>query len=255
VGELARVHVRALRHRSLRAAIGGTMINATPPGWEMLPGSYAYSDPVYCRNCSYPLRELVSAKCPECGRVFDPEAPDSYLPQPRWLTARRKRRIGLALGSAALILTALVLLPPPYARFREFDINSGCERVAYEVFGRRVLVLKGASDFAAFAKRHLTPVGPPKWYTYSYWSPTDWRTVNFRGMRLRMDLQGLIHWFAKVESEGTPVPLEAKTRIAQAVLAVVAREHSPAYGATEAGGIAAWDETGAIIADWDPSNP
>jgi len=32
----------------------------------------------YCRGCHYNLRGLSAARCPECGRVFDPAVPGSY---------------------------------------------------------------------------------------------------------------------------------------------------------------------------------
>ena len=36
---------------------------------------------VYCRNCQYDLRSISTLSCPECGRAFDPEDPDTYLPR------------------------------------------------------------------------------------------------------------------------------------------------------------------------------
>ena len=33
------------------------------------------SDAARCRNCGYPLRQLPTTRCPECGRAFDPTDP------------------------------------------------------------------------------------------------------------------------------------------------------------------------------------
>jgi hypothetical protein len=35
----------------------------------------AVPDEALCLGCNYPLRGLVSARCPECGRPFDPADP------------------------------------------------------------------------------------------------------------------------------------------------------------------------------------
>jgi hypothetical protein len=36
----------------------------------------------YCRACRYFLRGVRSRRCPECGRAFDPDDPDTTLPVP-----------------------------------------------------------------------------------------------------------------------------------------------------------------------------
>lgn len=37
----------------------------------------------YCRGCAYILDGLASARCPECGRVFDSDDPRTYATRPR----------------------------------------------------------------------------------------------------------------------------------------------------------------------------
>ena len=37
---------------------------------------------INCRSCGYPLRHLDRARCPECGRAFDPKQMDTPLPDP-----------------------------------------------------------------------------------------------------------------------------------------------------------------------------
>ena len=62
----------------------------------------------YCRTCGYDLRGTVAAplRCPECGRGFDPDDPQSFrlLPLPHW--TRHLRR---ALWTAAVLLLGLAL--------------------------------------------------------------------------------------------------------------------------------------------------
>jgi hypothetical protein len=47
----------------------------------------------YCLDCFYNLRGLPAARCPECGRTFDPERPTTYsrtpYPEPRRAFASR----------------------------------------------------------------------------------------------------------------------------------------------------------------------
>jgi len=31
-----------------------------------------------CKTCHYPLAKLTTHRCPECGRVFDPDDPSTY---------------------------------------------------------------------------------------------------------------------------------------------------------------------------------
>lgn len=35
---------------------------------------------MYCRQCHYDLRALTSKRCPECGKAFNPNSPDSFYP-------------------------------------------------------------------------------------------------------------------------------------------------------------------------------
>jgi len=37
---------------------------------------------MYCLQCRYNLRDLPEHRCPECGRRFDPNDPESYDPNP-----------------------------------------------------------------------------------------------------------------------------------------------------------------------------
>ncbi len=33
---------------------------------------------IYCLSCEYPLLGLREPRCPECGRLFDPDNPATY---------------------------------------------------------------------------------------------------------------------------------------------------------------------------------
>lgn len=41
---------------------------------------------MYCRRCKYPLRQIPPPVCPECGGLFDPADPSTFLrsPSERW---------------------------------------------------------------------------------------------------------------------------------------------------------------------------
>lgn len=43
----------------------------------------------FCINCGYSLRGLSEARCPECGRVFDPSKPKTMARTPRRAALRR----------------------------------------------------------------------------------------------------------------------------------------------------------------------
>jgi hypothetical protein len=51
---------------------------------------------MYCRQCHYDLRSLTTNRCPECGKAFDPNNPDSFYSEYPSLGMRA----GIALESA-----------------------------------------------------------------------------------------------------------------------------------------------------------
>jgi hypothetical protein len=62
----------------------------------------------YCLGCAYPLDWLPETRCPECGRLFDPENPGTFARSPRkpWLSAflsTRRGRIAAALAVLAVV--------------------------------------------------------------------------------------------------------------------------------------------------------
>ena len=56
---------------------------------------------MYCRDCDYPLKQLTTPRCPECGRGFDAEDSKSFLrhkrhgPYGRWISRIRFAVISL----------------------------------------------------------------------------------------------------------------------------------------------------------------
>lgn len=42
-----------------------------------------------CLSCRYDLRELAEDRCPECGRLFDPEDPETFYTPPNRTSAIR----------------------------------------------------------------------------------------------------------------------------------------------------------------------
>jgi rubredoxin len=57
-----------------------------------------------CRNCGYDLRSLSQSRCPECGRVFNPARPWTYLDKP----VSGRGRLGAAFGGVVLIVSPLL---------------------------------------------------------------------------------------------------------------------------------------------------
>lgn len=66
---------------------------------------------MYCRKCAYPLAELASSACPECGLAFDRADPRSFHAQSRswsWLRIVAIGAVtGAGAGTVALLLVAL----------------------------------------------------------------------------------------------------------------------------------------------------
>ena len=61
----------------------------------------------YCRGCGYILDGLRHHACPECGRVFDPAAPATYLQQPKG--AIWKRCVAPILAAALALATSIAI--------------------------------------------------------------------------------------------------------------------------------------------------
>lgn len=79
--------------------------------------------PRYCLGCLYDLRGLSEHRCPECGAVFDPDDPATYLNQPD----RVERYLRLVdpvtwhlLGTMCCILLSMFVFVPilPMRMFR-----------------------------------------------------------------------------------------------------------------------------------------
>jgi hypothetical protein len=63
-----------------------------------------------CLNCRYDVRGLAAARCPECGRAFDPADATTFAgPLPAWI-ARRYRRSGRVVCWIPVVCAAAGLL-------------------------------------------------------------------------------------------------------------------------------------------------
>lgn len=207
---------------------------------------------MYCRRCTYPLRDLPAGACPECGGRFDPADPSTYAPRPPWLTARRKRRLVIASVTVAVVAAALILLPPPYARLSQYDLNSGRERVVHLVFGQAAFATAETSDFAAFAAQHLRPLGPPAWRSYHYSSPFGSARINFGSYDPLDRRRSLIRIFEWAGWRGAAVPLHEQIRLAETVLQLTAMGPDCSIEVTSEGGIEVWDADGRVVVGWHP---
>ncbi len=77
---------------------------------------------MFCRSWRYPLHDLDSNACPECGRSFDPDNPKTYMTEA--MTAREVDReaarmcvmpivfflVGIVVMGAALLFLIEILL-------------------------------------------------------------------------------------------------------------------------------------------------
>ena len=61
---------------------------------------------MHCRQCQYQLNGLDAGACPECGRHFDPEEPDTYATDR--LEEQRKRLLQAGGGVAAVLAAILI---------------------------------------------------------------------------------------------------------------------------------------------------
>lgn len=80
-------------------------MNKPPLQWPPLPSD----QPPRCLSCAYVLRGLDDFRCPECGREFRPDQPQTYTTKPPFLAWKFwLPGFVLALGGAAI--GALILL-------------------------------------------------------------------------------------------------------------------------------------------------
>ncbi len=68
---------------------------------------------MYCRRCSYNLKQLDTPRCPECGRSFDPMNPATYRKTPSRIGHRVKwvMKIVVFFVIILLILSFLPIWP------------------------------------------------------------------------------------------------------------------------------------------------
>lgn len=71
--------------------------------------------PRFCRACDYELRGLVTPRCPECGRPFNPANPRTYLSRP--LGHRRRQALRAAKLALRIVIPLLLLLPATWCWF------------------------------------------------------------------------------------------------------------------------------------------
>ena len=64
---------------------------------------------VFCRGCGYPLAGIDQARCPECGRPFDPDEPLTYLTAPGQRLTRAVDRLPRNVIPAGMVLLVFVV--------------------------------------------------------------------------------------------------------------------------------------------------
>lgn len=121
---------------------------------------------MYCLNCHYSLVGLDSARCPECGREFDPGNPTTFaesLVQGRELLRRVLIGIGALLSPLWLWLAILVLKAG--AVDFSYSITNRmifpCAFVA--IYGWLICVSSGRSSWKVLRNKGVAIVDRPKW--------------------------------------------------------------------------------------------
>jgi hypothetical protein len=116
----------------------------------------------FCRSCGYSLEGIQSARCPECGREFDPSNWET-MRHPRTLDesyGRAPGRVVLALTVVAVVSTVLAYASPePNAFFRK--LGEVMWLIAAVSVGMRVAcrwviparLLPGRAEWRVFARR------------------------------------------------------------------------------------------------------
>lgn len=80
---------------NLSSSIMATMVDQTA---TRSSNNAPTDDPgMYCRRCDYPLNDLNSTECPECGRAFSVDRPRTYRKRPRIRWLRGLMRVGFIL--------------------------------------------------------------------------------------------------------------------------------------------------------------
>lgn len=98
-----------------------------------------------CLQCGYLLLGLTHAKCPECGREFDPADPRTFDSDPPESRRRRRfKRVGVFISIAAVVL---LLCPRGLLR------------------GTLVFTRADCDEQITFARTQLRP---PRWIPFSY---------------------------------------------------------------------------------------
>lgn len=63
-----------------------------------------------CKSCDYSLENLPEHRCPECGRAFDPNDPQTWnMPGER--QRKRARLIGLIVLAALILFLIAAFIP------------------------------------------------------------------------------------------------------------------------------------------------
>ncbi|MCI0629205.1 MAG: hypothetical protein L0Y44_00945 [Phycisphaerales bacterium] len=67
-----------------------------------------------CKTCHYSLKNLTEHRCPECGRAFDPDYPETFAPDPFDVWTKKTRTlviysVGFVIGSIPFVILFLIL--------------------------------------------------------------------------------------------------------------------------------------------------
>jgi hypothetical protein len=103
-----------------------------------------------CLHCGYALRGLTTARCPECGRAFDPTDPATFTrPKP---VAPSTRDIGVVVLGVSM---SVFMIAAPWFVLRDFKLAP--TSVVAAILGLTAAILTGAMDAMLSRRRPWLP--------------------------------------------------------------------------------------------------
>ena len=102
---------------------------------------------VFCRHCLYSLKGLTDARCPECGRPFDPDDARTFLDAQRLARRRRRKRALLASALVIPVLAGSITYYVGRSHYERRRMKYGCtvcgaRRVDDEIWVGRLRLLR-----------------------------------------------------------------------------------------------------------------
>ena len=90
-----------------------------------------------CLTCHYSLKNLTEHRCPECGRTFDPNDPDTFLAEKKY-QIKTWHMVAIVSFGAFMLVNAVLRVLHHIERGNDFLWWAGC--VALDAAGIAVII-------------------------------------------------------------------------------------------------------------------